>query len=44
MAAEIDHSKEMRTHEGTYDFFKGLMKWGTLLAAIITVIVVMLIT
>jgi hypothetical protein len=43
MAAEIDQTKEMRAHEGTYGFFKGLMKFGTIIAAIITLIVVILI-
>ena len=44
MAAEIDHSKEMKAHEGTYSFFTGLMKWGTIIAAIVAFIVVLLIS
>ena len=44
MAAEIDHSKEMKAHEGTYGMFKGMMKWGTIVAAIVALIVVLLIS
>ena len=44
MAAEIDHQKEMKAHEGTYSLFIGMMKWGTVLAAIAAFIVVLLIT
>jgi hypothetical protein len=44
MAAELDHVKEMKAHEGTYGLFKGMMKWGTIVAAIITLIVILLIT
>lgn len=43
MAAEIDHKKEMKAHEGTYGMFLGLLKWGTILSAIIVFIVVTLI-
>jgi len=43
MAAEIDHVKEMKAHEGTYGMFVGLLKWGTVASAILTLIVVMLI-
>ena len=43
MAAEIDHAKEMKAHEGTYGMFIGLLKWGTIASAILTFIVVMLI-
>lgn len=44
MAAEIDHVKEMKAHEGTYGTFLGLLKWGTIASAIIVFIVVMLIS
>ncbi len=44
MAAEIDHTKEMKAHEGTYWMFLGLLKWGTIASAIIVLIVVMLIS
>lgn len=42
MAAEIDHKKEMKAHEGTYGMFLGLLKWGTIASAIIVFIVVLL--
>lgn len=35
--------KDMKAHEGTYGMFTGLMKWGTIVAAIVTLIVVLLI-
>jgi len=44
MAAEIDHGKEMKAHEGTYGLFLGMMKYGTIVAAILTLIVVLLIS
>jgi hypothetical protein len=44
MAADIDHTKEMKAHEGTYGLFIGMMKWGTIVAAIVTLIVVLLIS
>lgn len=44
MAADIDHAKEMKAHEGTYGLFLGMLKWGTIVAAILTFIVIMLIT
>ena len=44
MATEIDDSKQMKAHEGTYSFFTDLVKWGTIGAAILTLIVIMLIT
>jgi hypothetical protein len=44
MAADIDHSKEMKAHEGTYGLFIGIMKWGTIISAIVTLIVVLLIS
>ena len=44
MAAEIDHQKEFKVHEGTYGFFKGLMKWGTIISFIAAFIVILLIS
>lgn len=44
MAAEIDHAKEMKAHEGTYGMFKGMMTWGTIIAVIVALIVVLLIS
>ena len=44
MAAEIDQKKDLKAHEGTYTAFLGMMKWGTIVAAIITFIVVLLIS
>ncbi len=44
MAAEIDHVKEYKAHEGSYVRFLGIMKWGTILSAILVFIVVMLIS
>ena len=44
MAAEIDQKKQLKAHEGTYGLFLGMMKWGTIIAAIVTLIVVLLIS
>ena len=44
MAADIDHKKEIKAHEGTYGMFLGMVKWGTIGAAILTLIVILLIT
>ena len=44
MAADLDHQKNMKAHEGTYGLFIGMMKWGTLISAIVTLIVILLIT
>jgi hypothetical protein len=44
MAAEIDKNRQMKAHEGTYGLFIGMMKWGTIAAAIVTLIVVLLIS
>ena len=44
MAAEIDSKRQMKAHEGTYGLFIGMMKWGTIVAAIVTLIVILLIT
>lgn len=43
MAVEYDQKKDMQAHAGTYDFFKKLMKRGTILAGIAAVFVVWLI-
>ncbi len=44
MAADLDHQKELKAHSGTYDAFIGMMKWGTIGAAILAALVVWLIT
>ena len=44
MAAETDHKKDLKAHEGTYHFFTGMMKWATIIAAVAVFIVVLLIT
>jgi hypothetical protein len=44
MAADFDHTKQMKAHDGTYGLFIGMMKWGTIVAAIVTLIVVLLIS
>lgn len=44
MAADFDTTKQLKAHEGTYSFFLGMMKWGTIVAAILVLIVVMLIS
>ena len=44
MASDIDHTKEMKAHDGTYTGFIGMMKWGTVVAAILVFIVILLIT
>lgn len=43
MAADASAGKELKTHENTYDFFIGLMKWGTILSFIVAMIVVFII-
>ena len=43
MAAEGEANKDMKAHLGTYAAFTGLMKWGTILAAILAVIVILVI-
>jgi hypothetical protein len=43
MAAEGDANNDFKAHEGTYAAFTGLMKWGTIVAAIIAVIVILVI-
>lgn len=43
MAADFDHSKEMKAHEGSYGLFLWMMKWGTVISAIVTLLVVLLI-
>ena len=45
MAADSgERAKDMKAHEGTYTAFIGMVKWGTIVAAIITFIVILLIT
>ncbi|MDQ8757924.1 aa3-type cytochrome c oxidase subunit IV [Sphingosinicella sp. LHD-64] len=43
MAADAEAGKEFKAHANTYDFFIGLMKWGTILSAITAIIVVLII-
>jgi hypothetical protein len=43
MAAELDLEKETATHRKGYVGFISLMKWGTILSAIIAFIVVLII-
>jgi len=43
MAAEGDANKDFKAHQGTYAAFTGLMKWGTIIAAIVAVIVILVI-
>ncbi len=43
MAADVDTAKQAKTHEDTYGFFTGLMKWGTIVSAIVAAIVVLII-
>lgn len=43
MASEIDQQKELRAHSGTYDLFIWMMKYGTIAAAVVTILVVWLI-
>jgi hypothetical protein len=43
MAGHGDSGFEMQAHEGTYSGFIGLMKWGTILSAIVAAFVVLLI-
>lgn len=44
MAADIDPKTEMRAHEGTYEVFLKLVKWGSIAAAIAALFVIWLIT
>ena len=43
MAAEGDANNDFKAHEGTYTAFTGLMKWGTIVSAIVAVIVILII-
>ena len=43
MAADADTGNDVRAHEETYGFFTGLMKWGTIVSAIVAMIVVFII-
>lgn len=42
--AERNANVELKAHAGTYGSFLGLMKWGTIAAAILAAIVVLLIS
>ncbi len=44
MAAEYDTTKQMKAHEGTYSFFLGMMKWGTIASLIVGALVVLIIS
>lgn len=43
MAADAHTAKQTKAHEETYGLFTGLMKWGTIICAIVAVIVVFII-
>ena len=43
MAAEGDANNDFKAHQGTYTSFIGLMKWGTIVSAIVAVIVILVI-
>jgi len=43
MAADGDANNDMKAHLGTYTGFIGLMKWGTIISAIVAVIVILVI-
>jgi hypothetical protein len=43
MAADAEAGKEFKAHANTYDFFIGLMKWGTILSALVALIVIFII-
>jgi len=40
MAADSEAKQDMRAHEGSYNIFVGMMKWGTILSAIVAMIVI----
>ena len=44
MAAEGEMNENFKAHERGYDRFLGLMKWGSILSFIATMIVVLLIS
>jgi hypothetical protein len=44
MASEIDHTKEMKAHEGTYNSFISIAFKGTIACAVIAAFVIFLIT
>ena len=44
MATDTERKQDAKAHEGTYTFFIAMMKWGTIVAAILTFIVILLIT
>ena len=43
MAADGQNGMDYPAHEGSYAFFAGLMKWGTILSVIAAAIVVLII-
>ena len=43
MAAEGHASKDFKAHQSTYSGFTTLMKWGTILAAITAMVVILII-
>lgn len=43
MAADAEAGKEFKAHANTYDFFIGLMKWGTILSALVALLVIFII-
>jgi hypothetical protein len=43
MAAEGDADRMARSHQNTYHFFTGLMKWGAIVSAIAAIIVIIII-
>ncbi len=43
MAADAEAGKEFKAHANTYDFFIGLMKWGTILSALVALMVIFII-
>lgn len=43
MAAELDLEKETQIHEKGYAGFVSLFKWGTIISAVIAVVVVLII-
>jgi hypothetical protein len=44
MAAEGDTQEEMRFHAKSYSAFATMMKWGTILSAIVALFVILMIS
>jgi hypothetical protein len=42
--AEVDVNQDMKAHSGTYSLFIGMMKYGSIVVAIVTLLVVLLIS